>query len=164
MSTETELAWAAGFFDGEGYVGCSQRARDNCRSISCSITQSSYTDDVPTVLARFQRIVGIGNIYKKSTAEQYKPRYAWSVQTIHDVEVVYSLLSEYLDEVKEEQFMNAIKEYIQLGSYIELGLCKKRLHKRVEGDKQCKECTTSWQLEHNETRKLERKLAKALGI
>lgn len=146
-ATDVERAWAAGFFDGEGYVGYHQRERDGSRSISCSITQASSLDGPPTVLERFKSIVGLGNIYRKQLSEPHRTRYVWSVQSLSDVETVHQLLFPYLDIVKREQFTQAISEFKKRSTYQELGLCRKRLHKKAEGEKQCKECQTAWQLD-----------------
>jgi hypothetical protein len=163
MNTELERAWAAGFFDGEGYVG-SYNLEGRGRSISCSITQSSYTDKEPSSLIRFQKIVGMGKIYPKSTPLPYKPRYSWSVQTIQSVQTVYEILLPYLDDVKKNQFERAISTYKETPSFTELELCKKRLHKKVKGYRQCKECQDLWQQERNEMRKLERRVARKLVV
>jgi len=48
-----DLAWAAGFFDGEGWAN---RQR---RGVNSRINQASL-DGVPEVLMKFRRLVGVG--------------------------------------------------------------------------------------------------------
>src|SRR5260221_10051361 len=57
-----ELAWAAGFFDGEGSTFArSERARPGYRRFVMSVPQSG-ADRPPEVLVRFQRAVALGVI------------------------------------------------------------------------------------------------------
>ncbi|HKY52348.1 MAG TPA: hypothetical protein VJP45_13910, partial [Candidatus Limnocylindria bacterium] len=50
-----ELAWAAGFFDGEGW------ANRSGRGVQARINQGG-DDGMPAVLLKFQRIVGVGRL------------------------------------------------------------------------------------------------------
>jgi hypothetical protein len=56
------IAWAAGFFDGEGTVGVDHdKQTGRCRAIQTEVPQSSAAG-IPDVLVRFRGIVGCGNI------------------------------------------------------------------------------------------------------
>lgn len=69
MTTDTERAWAAGFFDGEGNIRCA--LRDGTRAILC--LQISQID--PFVLERFKLAVGVGAVrgpYKGTNKDVYK--------------------------------------------------------------------------------------------
>lgn len=58
-SRTTELAWVAGFFDGEGYIGAS--GVPGRRTIEISIAQAS-TGELPTTLSRVARVMGVGSL------------------------------------------------------------------------------------------------------
>jgi hypothetical protein len=63
----TELAWAAGFFDGEGSTILDARPG---RKVSLKV-QVAQTE--PTVLERFRKAVGVGNIngpYRRNEVNQ----------------------------------------------------------------------------------------------
>lgn len=60
-----ELAWAAGFFDGEGstYVDSSLQGNHYYPRLRLGVVQSGETFNPPQVLVRFQKAVGdIGSI------------------------------------------------------------------------------------------------------
>jgi len=56
-----ELAWAAGFFDGEGWSGLSQEAGRRTGQPQARINQAD-PNGVPEVLRRFRSSVGFGRI------------------------------------------------------------------------------------------------------
>lgn len=69
MITETERAWAAGFFDGEGNIRCA--LRDGTRAVLT--LQISQID--PFVLERFRLMAGVGAVrgpYKGTNKDVYK--------------------------------------------------------------------------------------------
>ena len=97
----TELAWAAGFFDGEGHVRCNVGGR-----IALTIAQID-----PTVLIRFQSAMGgLGKLYgpykqKVPNGHEY---WQYSVNGFVKVQQVLVLLWSYLSLVKREQFRVAM--------------------------------------------------------
>jgi hypothetical protein len=58
---ETELAWAAGFFDGEGYFGM-QKPRQRKGGWTYSIAVMKVSQCEPTTLHRFRDAVGVGTV------------------------------------------------------------------------------------------------------
>jgi hypothetical protein len=58
-SRTTELAWVAGFFDGEGYIGA--RGVPGRRTIEISIAQAS-SGELPTTLSRVALVIGVGSL------------------------------------------------------------------------------------------------------
>jgi hypothetical protein len=103
--TATELAWAAGFFDGEGSV-CT-RKRGGWRELWLQVPQSGDTE----TLYRFQRAVGIGKV---CGPWQYRPNmlpsYRFDVRG-KMVEPVIKALWPYLSGPKRAQAEKAIDEY-----------------------------------------------------
>ncbi len=109
---EIELAWAAGFFDGEGTVAAEKDpATGRYLGINTEIPQSS-ADGIPDVLSRFREIVGVGNIlgpYEPRSLWSRLPQYRWRSGALEDVETVADLLDPWLGPVKRTQFEAAIR-------------------------------------------------------
>lgn len=98
----TDLAWAAGFWDGEGsayLVGKRQRRR---KQPHARINQSSLTG-VPDVLTRFQRIVGLGRVQGPDLREGREPLYRWETGNQRGVRRIAALLWPWLGKVKRKQ-------------------------------------------------------------
>lgn len=96
MSRNTELAWAAGFFDGEG---CTTQCR---WSPTIYVSQNDRE-----VLDRFQAAVGLGKVrgpYRrsKSSYKPESPRYIFHTSGATTAEVL-KLLWPFLSRVKKEQ-------------------------------------------------------------
>ncbi len=101
VPSELELAWAAGFFDGEGSV----YLKDGKYAV-IGITQIH-----PYVLERFVEAVGI----EKSVDGPYKKRnranVVWELRygRVSEVEAIYKLLKPYLSPVKQTQFETTLR-------------------------------------------------------
>jgi len=92
------LAWAAGFFDGEGSIGVYGMRR----APSMYLPQSS-TDGIPNTLGRFRAAIGAGNITGPRTLRSRwtkLPQYSWRTQRFAAIEEVVRLLRPYSDVVK----------------------------------------------------------------
>lgn len=106
-----ELAWAAGFFDGEGSVFLSHKySRTDGRKIpiiGASIAQCGS----PETLLRMQRAVAgmgkIGGPYAKKVKE-HRPHWRWSVHSFEEVQASMALLWSFLSSAKREQFSNSM--------------------------------------------------------
>ncbi len=108
------LAWAAGFFDGEGNVRTytthwwSHGRKVPGRGMTAGITQ---VDD--GTLERFQRTVGLGRVrgpYPERNPK-WRPRVYWSVQQVAEVHLLCWLLWLWLGETKRHQFHQAFESY-----------------------------------------------------
>jgi hypothetical protein len=97
-----ELAWAAGFFDGEGWA-----ARSKTRGVQARINQSD-DDRVPEVLLRFQRIVGLGRLHGPVREDGRKDLYHWDVSSRSDVAAVANATWPWLGSVKRIEFEAAL--------------------------------------------------------
>lgn len=102
----SELAWAAGFFDGEGStIARSFKTRPGYRQLAISLPQSGDTTSPPKVLLRFQRAMGgMGTI----SGPNSDGIYAWRVLGREQVHVTLQLLWPFLSDVKREQAARAI--------------------------------------------------------
>ena len=114
--TETDIAWAAGFVDGEGCV--SQRAQfrsQNRRTYSLSI----YVGQVdPRPLYRLSEYFG-GNVALRTSWKGGRPIYMWRV-TGAKAEWALRVLLPYL-MVKAEQARLAIELQERIRAYVRVG-------------------------------------------
>lgn len=102
-----ELAWAAGFFDGEGWAGFERQAGRSKGQPHARINQADGVG-VPVVLDRFKRALGglgvIGGPYKKPGRIDV---YRWEVSSLGNVRVLHELLSPWLSDIKLGQLAAA---------------------------------------------------------
>ena len=98
-----ELAWAAGFFDGEGWAARSKRG------VQSRINQSD-DDGVPAVLLRFQGVVARGRIGGPVREEGRKDLYYWQASSRGDVAAVASLIWPWLGDAKRAELIGALGE------------------------------------------------------
>lgn len=99
--TTTEVAWAAGFFDGEGCVSL----HDN-RGYSILTLHVSQTE--LTILERFQHAIGdFGNIYgprqHKAIKNISKPSWDWQCSRREHIEIIIDTLRPFLHHTKLTQ-------------------------------------------------------------
>lgn len=97
-----ELAWAAGFFDGEGWA-----AKNKTRGVQARINQAD-DNGVPAVLVRLQAALdGLGAIAGPLRKPERRDLYSWTVSSRTDVALLFSLLRPWLGLVKLLQFAAA---------------------------------------------------------
>lgn len=107
-----ELAWAAGFLDGEGCFG---RVRSNARvhgprwyRVRVSATQHGKPSVVPDVLQRLRRALGgMGRIERHSGVDAFK----WVAEGDKQVETVVDLLAPFLGVRKVAQARDALSVF-----------------------------------------------------
>jgi hypothetical protein len=92
-----ELAWAAGFFDAEGW------ANRKKRGVQARINQAGL-DGVPEVLLKFQRIVGVGRIRGPALKKGRQPLYWWEATSRPDLTQVVERIGPWLCPAKRAQF------------------------------------------------------------
>ena len=83
--TDTQLAWAAGFFDGEGYIGFTP-----CNGQLALRVEVVQADIRP--LLKFKEFFGGTIIPKKMRLLNRKPIWRWSVTTGHAAQMLQQLL------------------------------------------------------------------------
>ena len=93
---QTELAWASGFYDGEGHVGF----KPEMGSVQIQIVQSE-----PTTLLRFQRAVGgVGNILGPyDVGANHRPRWELLTGKFEHVQHIIAVLWKHMSEPKRAQ-------------------------------------------------------------
>ncbi len=111
---ETEIAWAAGFFDGEGttFPLHAKYKSKTYPTIRMAVAQAG--DHALPLLERFQAAVGgIGKIYgplqSPSCQGQWKPKWLWTVQGIIRCQAVYSQFWHILGPAKRQQILVAVQ-------------------------------------------------------
>lgn len=111
MLVQTELAWAAGFFDGEGSVSCHTQTKRVGREVvgylHLSIRQK---EDEHELLSRFKSaVLEYGVIY------QFEPGvWDYRIWGFEGVQFVIALLWKYLGSVKRMQYRSALQYYYSL--------------------------------------------------
>ena len=100
-----KLAWAAGFFDGEGStIARTDSRRPAYRQLVVAVPQAGAT--TPQVLERFQAaMLGMGRIDPPSSAGTF----SWRSRGFADAQQALILLWPYLGEVKRHQAVNAMQ-------------------------------------------------------
>lgn len=100
-----ELAWAAGFYDGEG--GCYVRKVRSYRALQLAVAQSDMQP-----LVRFQAAIGgFGWIIPLGPCRWAKrPRYKWYMYGRARIEAVTDMLWPYLCSAKRAQIISAFIE------------------------------------------------------
>jgi hypothetical protein len=104
---EHELAWAAGFFDGDGWAALVRPRRRRTGQPQAQINQSS-PEGVPEVLVRFRDAVGVGRIGGPKIEDGREPLYWWVASSRHDVDRTGRLIVPWLSGQKREQFHSAV--------------------------------------------------------
>ena len=103
-----ELAWAAGFFDGEGHTTV-YPDKGKYLQIKIQIAQIDRQ-----VLDRFQNaVLGLGYIngpyYSKQSNK--KPEYRFCAGSFEHVQAIIAMLYGFLSPVKQEQCLQVLKRY-----------------------------------------------------
>jgi hypothetical protein len=115
LDRATELAWVAGFFDGEGYIGAG--GSQGRRTIEMSIGQST-TDSLPQTLSRVRVALGVGRFQGPripSNPWSKMPQYVWTANAYEDVQFATAMLWTWLGPVKRGQARDALLRFRALG-------------------------------------------------
>jgi hypothetical protein len=97
-----ELAWAAGFFDGEGWA-----AKNKTRGIQSRINQAG-PNGMSAVLLKFQRTVGVGRLKGPHMEEGKQDIYWWEATSRPHVQRVADLIGPWLCPAKRAEFERAL--------------------------------------------------------
>jgi hypothetical protein len=102
-----QLAWAAGFYDGEGSAGC-YKNRKHWSRLVVGVSQNRQPDEpYPAILERFRSAVGgFGDIRPLGPAQSR--RYVWRVEDFEHGQAVIVMLWPFLSAVKRRQATAAL--------------------------------------------------------
>lgn len=115
--TELELAWAAGFFDGEGTVTVHRGGRaGGSRYLMAAVKQSADGRGAPATLERLQAAVGLGRVggpYSDSpTRRGFSPNrrayFMWYARG-HEAEIAIERLWPELGETKRREALSGLE-------------------------------------------------------
>lgn len=107
IARRTQLAWAAGLFDGEGSIWVSGPRGVTRRSPAMEIAQSS-SSGIPETLLRFREAIGVGAIsgaHPPRSPWSRLPQYRWAVSGRPRTSAVVRALWPWLGVVKREQIL-----------------------------------------------------------
>lgn len=99
----TERAWAAGFWDGEGWTNLVRFGRGDATRPMARINQSGVSG-VPEVLTRFRAAAGCGTLSGPELMHGREPLYKWVASSRGDIEKVFQAIRPWLGPVKIRQF------------------------------------------------------------
>jgi len=114
-----ELAWAAGFFDGEGSFGVYRAKPRTYRGetksntyLRMSVAQAG-SDQPPELLLRFRNAVAnLGQIRpRRITHLGKKPMWIWQAERVNDIQAVVAMLWPWLGARNRERMKTGIKQY-----------------------------------------------------
>lgn len=135
-----ELAWAAGFFDGEGYVGLAhEHSVDRLPRLQMSVAQ---VDRRP--LDRFAKAVGYGKVRGPYTQKNpnSNPYYHWQIQSTTRSEATFALLEPFMAAPKVEDFYRALEEFHRIVSTRKCGSCGGGYSQSENGTWRCFDCAS----------------------
>ena len=160
-----ELAWAAGFFDGEGWVGLSGRGKQ----LSIRVVQVDRR-----VLDRFAAALGLGRVTGPRTRRnpKWRPMYVYQVGGFPITQAIMAMLWRWMSPVKREQFAKASSTVLpRLGRWHRHQTTCSRGHflsgdnlGRRHGERVCRACMRGHQAAYIRRRSPERAAAHALAI
>lgn len=115
MLRRESLSWAAGFFDGEGYVGNQTTGGKN--KVRLEITQVSREP-----LDRFAAVMGVGRVYgpyrkktplnpKRSDRPDASPQWMFVVYRFEHVQACMASMWEFLSGPKRRQFAKVMRTW-----------------------------------------------------
>lgn len=104
---EHELAWAAGFFDGDGWAALVRGGRGRRLRPMAQINQAG-PDGVPQVLTRFRDAVGVGRVNGPKVGVRRRDLYWWVASSRGDVTSTAKLIGPWLSTEKRAQFRAAV--------------------------------------------------------
>ena len=98
----TDIAWAAGLFEGEGCIYIIKH-----RKKSATLRLTSTDKDV---VERFAQIVGVGNVLLETASRKshWKPLYLWNISKREEVRRILVSFMPYLGERRKEKAIEAL--------------------------------------------------------
>ncbi len=110
-AADLEIAWAAGFFEGEGYFTSTVANLKSGQQRRYPMVGINNTDH--PMLVRFHAIVGVGRISSRSVTYSpfnAKPQWMWRACKRSEVEYVLDLFRPWLSERRLEQAAAVLDE------------------------------------------------------
>ena len=136
MTWREELAWCAGFYDGEGNSGLTTQKYPRI-----SVGQTEIT-----TLERFHIATGVGKIYGPYVRrkDHWSPIYMYIAKGSEEVQAVAAMLWEFLSQPKRLQ----LTETLTTCKRSNIGRCKANLHTIAEVGRIDKRCAACYLIKH----------------
>jgi hypothetical protein len=96
MRTREELAWAGGFFEGEGSTTITSQGR---------AVHASASQRIIEPLERFRDAIGFGEIYES------RGMFVWATSRAEHVQALAAMLWPFLSERRKEQFKKTLAHW-----------------------------------------------------
>ena len=110
MNNETEKAWAAGFYDGEGNFRCASYRRKGYNHVQTALRLTvQQLEREP--LDRFCAAVGVGKVYGPYSGKGHRNEYYQYAIAQRDAVDALNVLWPYLSEPKKEQVLAALDQW-----------------------------------------------------
>lgn len=106
---DRNIAWAAGFFEGEGCWTYSSRWGDR-GVVRAGLGQKG--ENGLALLEKFKSIVGVGTIIKRN-GKTNNDMYYWSTNKLNEAEIVFNLLKDWLSSRRINRFAELNNKQIQ---------------------------------------------------
>ncbi len=144
MNRETDWAWAAGLFEGEGFLRIENFENRKRYSLGLCTTDLD-------VLKKFHRVVGFGEIYfKKKYKSHYKQTWEWRAGKLEEIKIIGNKFLPFLGERRSSKINELIsynppsrkKPFCRKGH--------KKVKQRKDGYYLCLECPREWQRNYAE--------------
>jgi len=97
------LAWAGGFFDGEGSTVCCTNNGNPYSRMQLTLGQKDYKSRISPTLLRFHKILGVGKIYQKRITGKESNMHQFYTCKFTDVQKCIKLLWKYISIQKKNQ-------------------------------------------------------------
>jgi hypothetical protein len=106
FKNKTDIAWAAGLFEGEGCISYGERPSRRLMLRLCS------TDE--DVVQRFREIVGVGSIYGpvSRTNKRHKPYWVYNTTSFEDSQYLLCLFWQWLGKRRKAKAISALRGYV----------------------------------------------------
>lgn len=111
LDYKINIAWAVGFYDGEGSITCTSNNGRKYQRLQISIGQKDHDGKIADTLVKFKNIVKCGYIYQKNRTGKENNQHQFFVTKLKDVNKVINLLWNNLSISKKEQIIKALNLY-----------------------------------------------------
>ena len=111
LINHVELAWAAGFFDGEGST-CLVKRADRPHGAGAAALRMVVVQTDPRPLARFQEAVGgLGTIGPRTPRGEHKPQWSWYASKFETIQAALAMLWPHLSQPKRDQATRCLQTW-----------------------------------------------------
>ena len=141
-----ELAWAAGFFDGEGHAGLTPN--------KVPVLTVANTDEA--LLQRFHAaVLGLGKLYGPYSRHKknHKDYWKWQITNFEHAQAVAALLWSFLGAYKKNRYAEAVEVFVTKPhkptnwpkEFCRCGHSMKDARISLDGSRQCRTCKQAYE-------------------